>query len=400
MTWINPHQPPRIARRRGRSWVALALLVLILALALVAFFWWSARNDGADETVRIATNAPAIRETTTVPPSETPTPLLAVPADEPPPLISESARAELLARPYSPPMAPAVSQPRSLFLPYTIIPERPRATVIEHIVQDGDTLETIAAQYGLQAETVAWSNPRRYIQVIYPGEKVAILPVDGIYHTVRGRQNIAQIAASYEVEPQDILDSPYNRLATGSDAETVLPPNTRLIVPGGVGEAIIWRPTVVLGAGAGSSSNQSGWTISFEPGHPGSCGTVVNPGGGLAWVRPLRSYTFVRGFSLYHGGVDLAGVVGAPILAANSGRVIFAGWNNYGYGYMIALAHGPTLTLYGHLSEIHVRCRQDVAAGQVIGGLGNTGNSSGPHLHFEIRDGQNVPQNPAYTIGF
>ena len=65
--------------------------------------------------------------------------------------------------------------------------------------------------------------------------------------------------------------------------------------------------------------------------------------------------------------------------------VIFSGWNSFGYGYTIVLSHGPFTTVYGHLSRIDVRCRQSVGAGQVIGALGNSGNSTGPHLHFEIR---------------
>ena len=176
----------------------------------------------------------------------------------------------------------------------------------------------------------------------------------------------------------------------------------RLVVPGGVGEAILWQPTVTIQHGAGSSAGDlTGATVAYYGGS-GSCGQVVNPGGGAAWVRPmaLGTYTWVRGYSLIHSGVDLAAVPGAPVLAANGGRVIFAGWNDYGYGYTIVLAHGPFTTLYGHLSEIYVSCRQDVSPGQIIGGVGNTGNSSGPHLHFEIRYGTDSPQDPSYTFSF
>ena len=64
--------------------------------------------------------------------------------------------------------------------------------------------------------------------------------------------------------------------------------------------------------------------------------------------------------------------------------MIYAGWNTWGYGNTIVLAHGPFLTLYGHLSAIGVRCGQIVSAGSIIGAVGSTGNSTGPHLHFEI----------------
>ena len=336
-------------------------------------------------------------------------PVVRAPAYQPPPLLSEGARAALLSAPLgwegegraSHPYA-ATALSHNPYLPYTIIPERPRDSVVEHVVQEGETLDSIADQYGLQVETLAWSNNVRYVQVIYPGEEVTVLPVDGVYHIVRGGQTVADIAERYEVESHDILDSPFNRFATGTSAATPLPSNMRLVVPGGVGEAILWQPTVTIQHGAGSSAGDlTGATVAYYGGS-GSCGQVVNPGGGAAWVRPmaLGTYTWVRGYSLIHSGVDLAAVPGAPVLAANGGRVIFAGWNDYGYGYTIVLAHGPFTTLYGHLSEIYVSCRQDVSPGQIIGGVGNTGNSSGPHLHFEIRYGTDSPQDPSYTFSF
>jgi murein DD-endopeptidase MepM/ murein hydrolase activator NlpD len=126
---------------------------------------------------------------------------------------------------------------------------------------------------------------------------------------------------------------------------------------------------------------------------------VDNPGGGAAWVRPIDSYTWMRGFAAWHPAVDVAASEGTPVKAANSGRVIFAGWSNWGYGYAVVLAHGPFTTLYAHMSEISVNCGDTVSAGQRIGATGNTGNSSGPHLHFEVRY-DDVPQDPTLSVGF
>jgi lysostaphin len=109
-------------------------------------------------------------------------------------------------------------------------------------------------------------------------------------------------------------------------------------------------------------------------------------------------YTFFRGFSPSHTGVDLAADIGTPVVAAGSGVVIFSGVSQYGYGNVIVIAHGSTFTLYGHLESRSVRCGQDVSQGQVIGEVGNTGNSSGPHLHFEIRNANFDPIDPIYTI--
>jgi murein DD-endopeptidase MepM/ murein hydrolase activator NlpD len=119
-------------------------------------------------------------------------------------------------------------------------------------------------------------------------------------------------------------------------------------------------------------------------------------------VNPLDGgYVITRGFASWHAGIDLAAPVGTQVKAANGGRVIFSGWDSFGYGYMIAIVHGPTITLYAHLSEYYTNCGQDVVAGQVIGAVGNTGNSSGPHLHFEIRGtSSNQTQDPAGIISF
>lgn len=92
-----------------------------------------------------------------------------------------------------------------------------------------------------------------------------------------------------------------------------------------------------------------------------------------------------NGHGAMHAGLDFKGAVGSPIFAAADGRVTFAGWKS-GYGQAIEITHGNgMLTRYAHLSRIGVTVGQEVAAGATIGGLGNTGRSTGPHLHFEVR---------------
>jgi murein DD-endopeptidase MepM/ murein hydrolase activator NlpD len=126
--------------------------------------------------------------------------------------------------------------------------------------------------------------------------------------------------------------------------------------------------------------------ITFAPQEPGSCGAQLR-GVGSKWMPPLSSYQWIRGFSDIHFGVDLAVPERTSVFAANSGTVIFRGWNNTGYGNLIVLSHGQYMTLYGHLSGFNVACGQTVAAGQVIAFSGNTGASTAPHLHFEVRSG-------------
>jgi penicillin-binding protein A len=91
-------------------------------------------------------------------------------------------------------------------------------------------------------------------------------------------------------------------------------------------------------------------------------------------------------FKVGHPGIDLASPLGSPVYAADTGLVLFAGWSGLGYGNVILIDHGNGFqTLYGHLSQVSVYCGLRVEKGKLIGLSGNTGNSTGPHLHFEVR---------------
>lgn len=290
---------------------------------------------------------------------------------------------------------------RDSYNPFTIIPDRPRNEVIQYEVQAGDTIFTIAERFGLKPESIAWSNDRSIIGGLRAGQNLNIMPVDGAYYTVSTQQTIAEVASQLGVDPYTIIDTEYNDLF-GAEPETVLNVGTKVVVPGGTAEAISWNARVERSGDAQNSSSggNGGSQIIFEPGDPGSCGWTDNPGGSGGWTNPMGGgYTWSRGFTSWHSGVDLAAPPGTPVRAALGGTVIFAGWNSYGYGYAIVLAHGPYTTLYGHLSEIYVSCRSYVAAGQTIGGVGSTGDSSGPHLHFEIRS-NDVATDPTYTMPF
>lgn len=109
---------------------------------------------------------------------------------------------------------------------------------------------------------------------------------------------------------------------------------------------------------------------------------------GLTWpVQGTITSGFGPRWGRMHEGLDIAGASGTPIAAAKAGTVIFAGWNG-GYGNMVVLDHGGGLsTAYPHLSSISVSVGQGVGQGSVVGGMGTTGNSTGVHLHFEVRVG-------------
>ncbi len=127
----------------------------------------------------------------------------------------------------------------------------------------------------------------------------------------------------------------------------------------------------------------------------GACsGPVLAPVGSGIFTWPTdKRYLVGYNYNFrWHPGLDLGGLVGDPLYAADSGVVVYSGWNTYGYGNTVAIDHGNGWhTLYAHLSEIHVACGQAVEQGGVIGLAGSTGRSTGPHLHFEMRrSGVNV----------
>ncbi|MDE2855191.1 MAG: M23 family metallopeptidase [Chloroflexota bacterium] len=301
------------------------------------------------------------------------------------PTISPAQIFELLATP------PEAAGDEGLnYDPFTLITNRARSRMTSIVAQRGDTIAGIANRYGLKKESIAWCNDYRLALVLRPGDVVNIPPVDGACHRVIRTQSkdIRAIAAQYGVDdPYAIIDSPANELPDIAP-ETLLPSGTRLFIPGGEGEIITWNAPV--------QQDGAGNVVAFDPGSPFSCG--ARSGGGTRWVNPLPNGTFVRGYYAGHSGIDIAAPIGTPIYAANGGPILYAGWNNWGYGSTVVIGHGPWSTLYGHMSSTAVRCGQTVGAGQIIGYVGSTGNSSGPHLHFEIRF-KNQPQDPASTSG-
>lgn len=383
------------AWRRLLGWLSLlgaAGLTVAAVLLIVA-----APAPGANEADEAAAPARATTPPTNLPgptPSATPTPLTASESADSPgelPTLSITQIAKLLAMP-----PPPIDERRALettgvgFDPFTIIPHRTRSQMTSYTVARGDTMNAIAERFGLSRETLAWCNDYRLALVLHPGDQVAIPPSDGACHTVLATQgkDIRAIAAQYNVDdPYAIIDAAANGLPDIAP-ETLLPSATFLFIPGGQGSIITWNAPV--------EQDAAGNVIAFAPGQAGSCGAVG--GGGTFWTNPLPNGAFVRGFYAGHSGIDISAATGTPILAANGGPVLYAGWNSWGYGNTAVIGHGPFSTLYGHMSSLAVRCGQRVAAGQVIGYVGSTGNSSGPHLHFEIRH-LNQPQDPRQTPG-
>jgi murein DD-endopeptidase MepM/ murein hydrolase activator NlpD len=270
--------------------------------------------------------------------------------------------------------------------PYTVIPERPRAQVITYVVQRGDTLFSIAARFDLSPTTIIWSNRAAFGDVpwlVRAGTELCILPVDGVYHIVRSGETTTSIAARYDVDSTELYNE-WNDLPWGKQPRE----GQQLVVPGGTDEQLTWSPPIMYATHELATYS-----------HKGCGGAVVSGPSGHGWFTYPTGSSRISGWVFHdprrrtHIGLDYRCRRGDPIYAADNGVVTLAG--RYGtYGITIQINHGSGfVTRYGHLDSIAVQCGDSVFQGDLIGTCGNTGWSSGPHLHFEIRH-NNVPQDP------
>jgi len=290
--------------------------------------------------------------------------------------------------------------------PFTIAPVRPRSGVTQYTIQQGDTLDKIAARFGISTDTLVWNNDGIYVNRLYPGDRLTILPESGVLHKTLNEETVQSIADKYKVSPYAIIDSEYNRLQYAKPT-TILPGEFSVVIPGGTSDkkAVFWDPGIkVSNSAAGNGTSARSNVISFGGGQSGSCGNQGIGGGSGGFILPIAagSYVITRGFTGTHGGIDMATSAGRTVFAADSGTVIFAGWSTFGYGNTVVISHGSFLTLYGHLSAISASCGQQVGQGTPVGAVGSTGVSSGAHLHFEIRPAANsyYPANPRDYMGF
>jgi murein DD-endopeptidase MepM/ murein hydrolase activator NlpD len=270
---------------------------------------------------------------------------------------------------------------------HTIIPSRPRQELVKYTVLEGDTVFGIAEKFGLKPETILWGN--YYILLddphsLKPGQELNILPVNGTYHEWQQGEGLNGISKYYSVSPDEIINYPANNLditTIGDFANPNIAPGTWLIVPNGRREFISWSAPLGVTRENPASARVLG---------PGACDPVSGGAVGYGTFVWPASKHYISGFdylpSTNHWGIDIAGNEGEGAYATDAGVVVYAGWNNYGYGNMIMIDHGNNFqSLYAHLNSINVGCGQSVGQGDMIGIIGNTGRSTGSHLHFEIR---------------
>ena len=227
-------------------------------------------------------------------------------------------------------------------------------------VRAGDSLSRIAQRFGLNVDTIISFNNIRNARNLLSGRELRLPNKDGLRYKVRRGDSLGKIAKAYGIRLESLVD--WNGLSTA-----VIVPGQELFIPG----ARLSRNALNLVLGK----------LFVFP----AKGRLTSRFG----YRP-NPFTGVREF---HNGLDIGNIVGTPVNAAMHGKVAKVGYYA-GLGKFIILAHPDGYqTLYGHLQTILVKRGQTASRGQTIGEMGNTGYSTGPHLHFTIFK-NSVPVDP------
>jgi murein DD-endopeptidase MepM/ murein hydrolase activator NlpD len=285
---------------------------------------------------------------------------------------------------YSLPESGKVSSVHRVVQPYTIIPSRPRVDVITYTVKTGDSVFGIAGTFGLNPETILWSNYSVLADnphALQPGQILNILPVNGTYHKWSAGENLQKVAEYYRVNPLEIIEWPGNPfdVYAANVEDPGVQPGTMLIIPNGQREMIDYGPPRI-------PRDNPAVARTYGPGHCGELMDGAIGGGTFIWPSADR---FIVGYdynpSTNHWGIDIDGELGSAVWSIDNGVVVYSGWSNNGYGNLIVVDHGNGWqSLYAHLNDTYIGCGESVFQGTILGALGNTGNSSGPHLHFEL----------------
>ncbi|MDP2593116.1 MAG: peptidoglycan DD-metalloendopeptidase family protein [bacterium] len=230
-----------------------------------------------------------------------------------------------------------------------------------YVVREADSLSQIAKMFGVSTNTVIWANDLNN-SVIHEGQVLVILPISGVRHTVEKGDTLSSIAKKYKADENEIMK--FNNF---SDAEVLALGDTVVIPDGEVTRPINLASASIAVRGTGG--------VNYV-------GYYLKPVAGAIKTQGLHGYN----------GVDFGAPSGTPIVASAAGQVIVVkdyGWNG-GYGNYVVIKHdNNTQTLYAHNSGNIVSAGQTVVQGQIIGYVGSTGKSTGPHLHFEVRGAKN-----------
>jgi len=240
------------------------------------------------------------------------------------------------------------------------------ALVKTYKVKVGDTLVGIATKFGVSMMSVWWANDLKSKTDLHVGETLRIPPVTGLIVKVATTDTLDALAARYGVNSTDIL-------ATNGLDDPNLVVGQVLVIPGAKGKPI---PTPKPPSKPAATRTSGGGSV--RP-------PTTYHGGSFLWPVVGGGNYISQYFHYGHYGLDIAADYGSKVRAAGAGTVIFAGWKGNGGGYQVWVAHGSGLyTTYNHMSAVSVGRGQHVARGQQVGRVGQSGNATGPHLHFEV----------------
>ncbi len=230
-----------------------------------------------------------------------------------------------------------------------------------YVVQPGDTLSEIARDNNIKIGTLISYNQISDVRRLLVGMELKIPEADGIPYEVKAGDSLSSIASKYELSVNSLLDA--------NDLQSeVIAPGDMLFIPGAVMNEFDYKKAM--------------GTLFIYP-------TSGRLSSGFGY-RP-DPFTGQRRF---HNGIDLANGIGTRVSATMSGRVAAIGEQVSGYGKYVIIKHANGYqSLYGHMNKITVRKGQYISQGEKIGEMGNTGRSTGPHLHFSIYK-NNIPVNP------
>lgn len=243
-----------------------------------------------------------------------------------------------------------------------------------YTVREGDTLSSIAKMFDVSVNTIRWANDSVLAggSKLKVGSDLVILPISGVLYTVKKGDTLQSIANRYKADKDEIVS--FNGLSVSG----TLAIGDTITIPDGDAAVIAYattpRTSVPANKNAPTSKLRGISTVAYDD----------------YYTRPIDG---VRTQGLHgYNGIDFGAPIGTPIVAAAAGDVIIArsgGWNG-GYGTYVVISHANgTQTLYGHMSKIIIESGERVYRGQTIGYSGNTGKSTGPHLHFEVRGAKN-----------
>lgn len=273
----------------------------------------------------------------------------------------------------------------------------PRPAYFTYSIQPGDTIEGIAAAFGIDPEYILWNNPdvSSDPDLLMIGQKLLIPSVNGLVYTVKLGDTLTDIAEFYQIDLQNIVAFVPNGIASPD----MVTEGMVLVLPGAEPPPPPPMPAAVQVLEASAPTAEPTEEPLPQPTEEPTPEPTPEPPprpqpvvavAGFIWPfsGPVSSYFGEpRGNGSYHMGIDIDafGQYGAPVVAAGGGQVVLASYSDYGLGYYIVVRHGDGLeTVYAHLSEIYVAQGQEVAQGETIGAIGCTGYCTGPHLHFEV----------------